>query len=155
MLRRGFFAGVLRSKGFMWSASDHNVVVEWSQAGLAMNLKPGPKWLKASLPLSEWPEAAAQYKEKQYGDRRQELVFIGASMKEAEIRATLDRVLLTTKEFSLGPKTWSRWMKLVTEEVDSEKTDKRQKSGLKRKKPEDEVPQHSNHEGHGADCQHT
>merc|ERR1712039_572554 len=98
MLKRGFFSSVLRSKGFMWSASDHNVVVEWSQAGLTSSLKPGLEWLKVSTALSEWPKEAEQYKEKQYGDRRQEIFFIGTSMDEAEIRAALDQALVTDKE---------------------------------------------------------
>merc|ERR1711972_389811 len=115
MLRRGGFPGVLRSKGFMWSASDHRVIVEWSQAGITMNLKAGTEWLMTSTVLSKWPAEAEQYKEKRYGDRRQEIVFIGAGMNEGDIRAELDRALVTEKEYSLGPRFWSRWMRLVTD----------------------------------------
>lgn len=155
MLRQGFFPGVLRSKGFAWSASDHDVAVEWSQAGLAMNLKPGPQWSEASWPSSERPAEVGQFKEKHYGARRQELVFIGVDMEEAAIRAELDQALVTNKEFLLGPRFWSRWMRLVTEEGTSKRTGKRRQSGLKRKRPEKEAAPHSGHEGHGAECRAT
>merc|ERR1712217_875876 len=105
----------------MWSASDHNVVVEWSQAGLTSSIKPGLEWLKE----------AEQYKEKQYGDRRQEIFFIGTSMDEAEIRAALDQALVTDKEFSLGPRFWSKWMRLIGQ--GSKEPGERQRSGFKRK----------------------
>eukprot|EP00928_Gymnodinium_smaydae_P064516 TRINITY_DN47819_c0_g1_i1.p1 TRINITY_DN47819_c0_g1~~TRINITY_DN47819_c0_g1_i1.p1 ORF type:complete len:740 (+),score=142.84 TRINITY_DN47819_c0_g1_i1:56-2221(+) len=136
LLRDGFFPGVLRSKGFLWSAGDHDTAVEWSQAGMAMNLKAGPQWLKASLPLNEWPEEAAKFKDKQYGDRRQEIVFIGAEMKEADIRAELNTILVTDSEFNMGPRFWSRWPGLVTTRKRSTTTGKRAKPGLKRKREE-------------------
>ncbi|CAK0905336.1 unnamed protein product [Prorocentrum cordatum] len=134
MLKDGGFPGVLRSKGFVWSAGDHDTAVEWSHAGLAMSLKAGPQWLKASpTPPSEWPEEAAQWREKLYGDRRQELAFIGADMREAEIRSELDQILLSDKEFALGPKFWARWPGLVTVRRGSFKKGMR---GVKRKAPE-------------------
>jgi len=119
MLKRGFFPGVLRSKGFLWSAGDHDVAVEWSQAGRAagnrLELKPGGPWLQVAVPRSEWPAEAAKYREASYGDRRVELVFIGADMKEAKIRSALDGALVTDEELRLGPSAWSRWPGLVTE----------------------------------------
>lgn len=103
--------GVLRSKGFLWSASDHCDSVEWSQAGVSVDLKPGPPWLRE--PRSEWPTSAAKYQSRRYGDRRQELVFIGVDMAEVEIRMALDQALVTQEEFALGPKAWSGWLQLV------------------------------------------
>jgi len=136
LLRRGFFPGVLRSKGFLWSAGDHDTTVEWSQAGLHMDLKAGSPWLQASLPQSEWPEEAAKYKESCYGDRRQEIVFIGADMKEAQIRSALGRVLVTDEELKLGPEVWSKWLGLVTEKGGSAGAGKRRRPGTKRKRTE-------------------
>merc|ERR1719221_2465190 len=107
MLGKDFFPGVLRSKGVIWSASDHKITVEWSQAGVSIVLKPGPAWAKASLRPSSRPgptpeeEAQEARGPQRYGDRRQELVFIGLNMKEAKIRAELDRALVTDKEFEL------------------------------------------------------
>ena len=58
-----------------------------------MALKPGRRWL-------DWPADAANRKDRRYGDRRQEIVFIGQNMKETEIRKALDETLLSEEEFS-------------------------------------------------------
>lgn len=41
-----------------------------------------------------------------WGDRCQELVWIGIDMDEAAIRAMLDGCLLTDAEMALGPEGW-------------------------------------------------
>lgn len=41
-----------------------------------------------------------------YGDRRQELVFIGIGMNESEIRASLDACLLGDAEMAHGEAGW-------------------------------------------------
>ena len=56
----------------------------------------------------------ANGEEWQYGDRRQELVFIGQSLRHEFIQAELDKCLLTDKEMKLGPEGW----KESFEEVD-------------------------------------
>jgi len=82
--------GVLRSKGIAWSAGDNDFSQEWSQAGSTMALKRGRPWL-------EWD---AEAKDSPHGDRRQEIVFIGQNMKEAEIRNALNEALLSMDEFA-------------------------------------------------------
>lgn len=49
--------------------------------------------------LKEEPELRAKWDE-QFGDRINELVFIGIDMNEAEIIKTLDHCLLTTEEMN-------------------------------------------------------
>jgi len=115
MLQEGApLTGVLRSKGFVWSASDHSVSLEWSQAGVNMSLSPKGVWLKE--PRSQWPAWAEQYKHAAYGDRRQELVFIGKDMDEAKIRKKLDEILVTEDEFILGPEVWNGWIRLFQQQ---------------------------------------
>lgn len=115
MLQEGApLTGVIRSKGFVWSASDHSVSMEWSQAGVNMSLSPKGLWLQE--PPSEWPAWAEQYKCVTYADRRQELVFIGKDMDEARIRTKLDEILVTESEFILGPEIWSGWRRLFEEQ---------------------------------------
>jgi len=103
--------GVLRSKGFFWLASRANVTGLWSQAGGAANCEAAGMWY-AALPRDQWPQDAETRAQvardwvEPWGDRRQELVFIGAEMNEAALRAELDRALLTQQELALGPASW-------------------------------------------------
>ena len=43
-----------------------------------------------------------------YGDRRQELVFIGREMDESAIRDILESCLVTDLEFVQGPEFWEQ-----------------------------------------------
>ena len=66
----------------------------------------------AAAPMEEWPEDEESREEirskfvGEYGDRHQELVFIGHGMNEARISESLDQCLLTDSEYAQGPKTW-------------------------------------------------
>jgi G3E family GTPase len=108
------FDGVLRSKGFCWIASRHDEAFEWGQAGVSLRLLPAGLWW-ASAPKEYWPEDQATCEKIRsmfrgdYGDRRQELVFIGIDMEEPVIRAVLDHCLLTDQELQKGPGVWSKW----------------------------------------------
>lgn len=110
----GEWPGVLRSKGFCWIATRSDWVGLWSQAGTTCSLEPGGRWW-ATVPRSAWPqepEVVAQIEKEcqgEYGDRRQELVFIGIGMDEAALRAGLDRCLLTDGEWA-RPTQWSRFV---------------------------------------------
>jgi G3E family GTPase len=103
--------GVLRVKGFFWLASRHNHAGIWSQAGRAFRDDLAGRWW-ASLPKDEWPdEPVAQEEihrlhEEPYGDRRQELVFIGAGMDRTWIETRLDECLLDDVEMQLGQLGW-------------------------------------------------
>ncbi|EFN50788.1 hypothetical protein CHLNCDRAFT_33359 [Chlorella variabilis] len=96
---------VLRSKGFMWIANSHTTAFYWSHAGQHFEIRDEGEWWGA-VPESDWPESKAQWgviladfdAEGEYGDRRQEIVFIGASMDRAAIERQLDSALLTDKE---------------------------------------------------------
>merc|ERR1740123_1824330 len=115
MLTCGALPGVLRVKGYAWVASDHLVSAEWSQAGFSTTLKAGYTWLPLGYARQSWPEEAlAKWRGSLYGDRRQELVFIGSGMDEAEIRKTLDDIIVSDEDFALGPEVWTQWTKLIT-----------------------------------------
>jgi G3E family GTPase len=104
--------GVLRSKGFFWLASRMNVAGLWSQAGGSATYEGAGMWY-AALPRLEWPEEAearAQVDhdwQEPWGDRRQELVFIGVELDEARLRAQLEAALLSDEELLLGAATWA------------------------------------------------
>lgn len=113
MLSQGTFPGVLRSKGFAWVASHHETSVEWGQAGVIMNLSAGYAWKDLELPAVAEVSAS---KANVWGDRRQELVFIGINMDQDKIQDALDDALVTAHEFTLGPVSWRHWKKLVLKE---------------------------------------
>jgi G3E family GTPase len=103
---------VLRSKGFFWLATRMDVIGLWSQAGASASCQAAGMWY-AALPEDEWPaedESRRQLDadwESPWGDRRQELVFIGAPLEEAAIRARLDAALLQPDELALEQPGWS------------------------------------------------
>ena len=103
--------GLLRSKGFCWIATRPDWIGLWSQAGQVAELSPQAVWWD-TVPQDEWPDdpesrasILCQF-EGGYGDRRQELVFIGRKLDEAAIRAALDACLLTDDEMTGGPEAW-------------------------------------------------
>lgn len=102
--------GVIRAKGHFWIASRPNWAVEFSLAGAMSSVRPLGGWW-ASVPDERWPtdrdslaEVAKKWQEP-WGDRRQELVFIGAGMDRAAITARLDAALVDADAFT--PEAWS------------------------------------------------
>ncbi|MGL6041194.1 MAG: GTP-binding protein, partial [Deefgea sp.] len=103
--------GVLRSKGFFWLASRPSFAGSWSQAGGACRHNAGGYWW-ASVPQAHWPSEDEQIERimerwhDDFGDRKQELVFIGIDMDEALLRERLNQCLLSEAELALGTDAW-------------------------------------------------
>jgi len=103
--------GLLRSKGFFWLATRNNVIGGWSQSGGSAEHRPIGIWW-AAVPKERWPaeQEVHDYIAKEwhspYGDRRQELVFIGQDLPKAEMLATLQECLLDDQEMSLRADRW-------------------------------------------------
>jgi len=112
MFDKVLLAGLLRSKGFCWILTRPKWTALWSQAGRVMELSPRAVWW-ADQPDSEWPTDAAEREnileafDGPFGDRRQEIVFIGRHLDEAAIRIALDAALTTDAEMTGGPDVWS------------------------------------------------
>ena len=90
---------VLRCKGFFWVAADDHVAYELAQAGGVISAVPAGTWW-AAVPQEDWghsegerPDDRPDWDER-FGDRAQQIVFIGQGMDEAAIRARLDACLL-------------------------------------------------------------
>lgn len=94
--------GVVRAKGFFWIASRPDFVGEVSQAGAFVRHQGIGRWW-AAIPKERWPDGAEfeniirQYWSKDYGDRRQEIVFIGLKdqMDQDALRRQLDECLVS------------------------------------------------------------
>lgn len=105
---------VLRSKGFLWMATNNDEIMLWSQAGDVISLEPHGRWW-ATIPKERWKikdsdrDWLAQRWQEPYGDRRQELVFIGVELDPEAITARLDAALLTDTEMNEGPEAWSSY----------------------------------------------
>jgi len=103
---------VIRSKGFFFLASRLQWVGSWSQAGGISQQGPAGYWW-AAVDKEHWPtegepreQIEANWAEP-FGDRRQELVFIGpAEMDREAITARLDACLLTDEELALSSQRW-------------------------------------------------
>lgn len=107
------WTGVLRSKGFFWVAAADEVAYEWAQAGGVGNVNPAGLWW-AGVPRDQWamlgddrPDEQAGW-HPEFGDRIQQLVFIGQRMNEAAMRARLDACLLDDELAGGGREVWSR-----------------------------------------------
>ena len=115
------FVGVLRAKGFCWFAPNewegpmndswrHDTAMFMSQAGRHMSITAAGKWW-ATIPkesMSKYFDEGNRseldrilkddFVSDEFGDRRQELVFIGVDVNEKAIREALDSCLLTDEE---------------------------------------------------------
>jgi G3E family GTPase len=104
--------GLVRAKGSVWVASRHAEIGVWSLAGRASLLTYGGRWFAATA-FREWPQDERERIEimqdwmAPFGDRRQEIAFIGLRMSEAEIRARLEACLLTPSEMEGAPDSWN------------------------------------------------
>ncbi|OKL42272.1 GTP-binding protein [Pseudovibrio exalbescens] len=103
------WSGVLRAKGFFWISTRPDYVGEISQAGAFIRHQGVGRWW-ASVQPDKWPTDGEFEKHLKrnwhadYGDRRQEIVFIGLTkdMDEVAIRKQLDACLVA--EYLTNPK---------------------------------------------------
>lgn len=102
------FARLFRSKGEIYLATRPNQAGEWSQAGGMLTINGGRPWF-AITDRNEWEtgnaeiDALVQHDMKAgglYGDRRQELVFIGEKLDIEGLEQVLDTCLLNDEEYA-------------------------------------------------------
>ncbi len=98
-LLNGQLPGVIRAKGHFWIGSRPQWVIEFSLAGALSSISPLGTWW-ASVPQERWPDddrARAYAKSlwvEPFGDRRQEIVFIGAGIDWPLLKSRLDACLI-------------------------------------------------------------
>ncbi|MCT4553314.1 MAG: GTP-binding protein [Pelagimonas sp.] len=106
----GDLPGVIRAKGHFWLATRPDWAAEFSLAGALSSVTPLGRWW-ASVPedrLPTHPEAQAEIARnwvEPWGDRRQEIVFIGTALQREEICARLNSALLDSEAFT--PDQWT------------------------------------------------
>lgn len=106
------FNPILRSKGFFWLATRPFQFGEWSQAGGMLTVGCGGPWF-AEVPEEAWPEdkdiqeSIRKDFSGPWGDRRQELVFIGMGIEPDLITKLLDSCLLDDEDMA----KWEKVMK--------------------------------------------
>jgi G3E family GTPase len=102
-----FPANVIRSKGMFWIASRPNQALNWSQAGGSLRAESAGVWW-ASMPYEQrimYPsfvdnqQLIEQKWTVEYGDRLNEIVFIGQELNESQLRQQLEYCLCDSDEF--------------------------------------------------------
>jgi G3E family GTPase len=108
-LSQNFPASIIRSKGLFWLASRPSKALSWGQAGGSLRAEPAGTWW-AGIPQDErvmYPaylenEAFIRRRwDERFGDRLNELVFIGQDLNEAQIRRELEACLCNGAEVKL------------------------------------------------------
>lgn len=103
-----FPSTVIRSKGLFWIASRSDQALVWSQAGGSLKADNAGVWW-SSMPFNKRIEHLSFIEnqaliesawDKTFGDRKNEIVFIGKEMQEDLIKKELEKCLSTDEEIS-------------------------------------------------------
>ncbi|MCT4583088.1 MAG: GTP-binding protein [Flavobacteriales bacterium] len=105
---------IIRSKGLFWLASRPNQALVWGQAGGSLRADSAGVWW-SSMPFERRTQFVSYLENRQeiegswdstFGDRKNEIVFIGQSMNEEQIRADLNACLISKND--LVSNDWKR-----------------------------------------------
>ncbi len=107
-IQEKFPSTIIRSKGLFWVASRPDQALVWGQAGGSLRADSAGVWW-SSMPMAKRTQYMAFVENqkviesnwhKEFGDRKNEIVFIGQDMDEALIRSQLDSCLSTDPELA-------------------------------------------------------
>jgi G3E family GTPase len=107
-LNKKYPSGVIRAKGLFWLATRPNDAINFSQAGGSMRLEKAGVWW-ASMPFNDRIQYPSFVENKDYieskwhktwGDRMNELVFIGQDIDKESMIEDLEKCLMKDKEYS-------------------------------------------------------
>lgn len=106
------WGSVIRAKGYFWLATRNDWVGQIAQAGMAVQHEAVGMWW-ASCPAEELDEEALIEMQKdwdpRWGDRRQEMVFIGIGLDKENLISKLNDCLLTDAEMNRGVDAWLKF----------------------------------------------
>lgn len=107
------FNGLLRAKGYLWLASRPHWVASYSRAGNVATHEPVGQWW-AAVPRGRWPAKGSPQRlgieknwKEPYGDRLNEVVFIGTHMDRTAIEHAWKAMHLNFTETRKGMKGWA------------------------------------------------
>ncbi|KAM3126943.1 hypothetical protein pb186bvf_020967 [Paramecium bursaria] len=110
--------GTLRCKGYIWLASRNDIMGMINVQGKVRQIEFQSVWMAAIKP--EWWISTVQYLQlqtnlitngkwqQQWGDRRQEIIFIGFILDKSEVLEGLEQCLLSDEEMKLTTR-WSQF----------------------------------------------
>ncbi|MCL4118648.1 UNVERIFIED_CONTAM: hypothetical protein GTU68_019258 [Idotea baltica] len=107
-IQNNFLSTIIRSKGLFWLASRPDQALVWSQAGGSLKADSAGVWW-GSMPYEQRKNYVAFIENREliesewdenFGDRKNELVFIGQDMNEELIKLELDDCLSTDEELA-------------------------------------------------------
>jgi G3E family GTPase len=107
-------AGVLRAKGYFWLATRPEAVGLYQLAGSSSSFSGIGQWW-CVVGERFWPSDKEERQkihdiwDKNFGDRRQEIVFIGTDLSKDGIVDQLNDCLLTDQEIALGVEKWQKF----------------------------------------------
>ena len=107
-LQNKFPTSIIRSKGLFWLSSRPDQALVWSQAGGSLKAEGAGVWWASMLfherikylPFVENQKQIESEWDKLFGDRKNEIVFIGQNMDEKLIKDELELCLSTDDEIS-------------------------------------------------------
>ena len=110
--------GLIRAKGYVWLASRPDWVVSYSRAGNTATHEPVGRWW-AAAPRDRWPALGTPQRrsiesrwQEPYGDRLNEVVFIGRNMDRAAIEKAWKAMHLNYTESRKGSNGMRGWRDL-------------------------------------------
>ena len=111
-IQNNFPTSIIRSKGLFWLSSRPDQALVWSQAGGSLKSEGAGVWWASMLfherikymPFVENQKQIEKDWDKQFGDRKNEIVFIGQEMEKIKIINELDKCLASDNE--INSKQW-------------------------------------------------
>jgi len=104
----------LRVKGMFWLASRPDLVGSWSQASQIVAVECAGRWF-AATPKDQWPKGRADLAvikedwDRNFGDRYQEMVFIGQNFDQEKVMEKLSQCLISETEMAAGRSSWEKF----------------------------------------------
>jgi len=105
----------LRGRGHLWIAAQPDTIVAWESSGGGVSMGDMGRWL-AATPDEEWEESSPERRvsadlhwDEAFGDRENQLAFVGLHFAADEIAAVLDACLLTDGELAEGRAAWREY----------------------------------------------